>query len=261
MIGRMRKLTPHVARVGALALFAALGLGGCSGSFSPSSLKNETADIGQSGAVTQSEQAAAPAPSARPYFEALASNDPVVMTQAEELSVPDSDAQAYAVYLAGTVQADQDSGYDTAPRQVKKIKGGFAMCGDSTDQGTSCSEYTNMVHQDDLVETFDAGGSPLSGRISLGDGEVKLLGDSGQVSLVAAYHSIAGDVVAVFEVESSPGGRLYQADSGIGPTALDEGESAYYTFYFKDSKFGGEVTISALAGDGYEAASAAFATQ
>lgn len=274
MIERMLKMKSYGARVGVVvALLAMLGLGACSQSPSSPSGKDEAGSGTQSSEVAQSEEGATSQVQPGAYFEALASNDPVIMAQAVELAVPGSDAEAYAVYLTATAQAEVDSGYTKEPRQVKEIWSGFAMCGDSDGQGESCSEYTHVEYQGDLIENFDAGGSPLTGRISLGDGEFRSMGDGGEIAFVAAYHSIAGDVVAVFELIShryalwptatyvSPGNRQHIADSGIGPRALNREESATYAFYFKDAKFGGDVTVSATDGNGWELESVTFATQ
>lgn len=259
----------------ALLLIAVLGLGACS-SDSPSSPTEDAAvNVVQSQETPQSEEEPDGPSQAelQAYFEALASEDPGVMAEAVDMAAPGSNAQAYAIYLSAVAQADRDGGYSTDPSSVKPIEGGFEICSAGISDQDSCNEYTNVQHEGDQIADFDTGGKPLSGRLSLGSGEAEPLGDVGSATMVAAYESISGAVVVVFEVSSTdegmwvtatyvaPSGRQAEPTMMGGPINLGDGAFANNVFAFEGAEFGGQIKLTAINGDGFESGTAAFATQ
>ena len=260
----------------ALASVASLGLSACSGDAPSSPAEDSAANVVQSAEVEDPQSEEEPeGPSQaelKAYFEALASGDPGTMAEAVEMAAPGSNAEAYAIYLAAASQADRDGGYSAEPQTVKTVDGGFETCTDGTGDDT-CSVYTNIQHDGEKIADFDAGDYPLAGRLSLGNGEAQALGTAGEATLVAAYKSISGYVVAVFEISSAtpgmwpmatytaPDGRQSQETMRSGPTELGEGAFANYAFFFEGAEFGGQVRLEAIDGNGYDAGEATFATQ
>ena len=266
---------PRVRNGLAFVLLAAFAVGGCSSEAPSSPASGSAANVVQSSDAAQSaEKEEGPSQeSLKAYFEALGSTDPGIAGEAIEMAAPGSNAQAYAIYITAGIQSNRDAGYSNEPQTVKVIEGGFALCYEGQGED-GCSEYTNIQHEGDQIADFDAGGSPLAGRLSLGSGEAQALGSVGEATMVAAYKSIRGDVVVMFEVSSAsdgmwitpiytaPDGRQSQVSGIAGPTELNAGAFANYTFTFEGAQFGGEVRVDAIGGpDAYEEGSATFATQ
>lgn len=260
----------------ALAVAAAPALIGCSSEPPSVPADNAAANVIQSDEKSEEPQSEEPeGPSQAEllaYFEALATSDPGMMTDAVEMAAPGSNAQAYAVYLRGVAQSDRDGGYPTEPQTAKQIEGGFQLCS-GVGSSEECSDYTNIQHDGAQIADFYTGGNPLAGRISLGSGEAQSLGEAGSASLVAAYRSNAGAVVVVFEISSSsdgmwatatytaPDGRQASSSLMTGPAELGSGAFANYTYFFEGAEFGGQVSLQAIDGNGYDAGSASFPTQ
>lgn len=260
----------------ALAVSIAPVLVGCSSGSPSVPADDATANVIQSdeqSAEPQSEEPEGPSEAdVRAYFEALATYDPAVMTDAVELAAPGSNAQAYAIYLRGIAQSDRDGGYPAQPSTVTRIEDGYQVCEDAG-SGEECADYTNIQHDGDQIADFYTGGDPLSGRLSLGSGEAQPLGEAGSATLVAAYKSIAGAVVVVFEVSSNtdgmwavatytaPDGRQANASRTSGPSDLGSGAFANYTYIFEGAEFGGQVSLRAIDGNGYDAGKASFSTE
>ena len=274
-ISFMKTTRSHRLSIGAaLVLAVTLGIGACSGKPASTPTEDSTANVVQSEEEeAQPEEVDGPTQAElQAYFEALATADPGKMAEAVEMAAPGSNAQAYAIYLTGSAQADRDAGYTTEVQEVETIEGGFAFCPEGVSENP-CSEFTNIQHDGNQIADFDAGGVPLTGRLSLGNGEAQPLGGAGEATMVAAYKSISGAVVAVFEVSSAsdglwvtatytaPDGRQSNSTQWSGPTDLKAGAFANYSFYFAGAEFGGTVELKAIKGDGYDGGTAAFPTQ
>gem|GEM_PF-2979592 len=196
------------------------------------------------------------------YFAAVAGTDPVELKRvADELTAPGSNAYAYAIEQAASNQAVLDGGRPLEPQDLEAIEGGFALCPLATTGGDdACSEFTNLKYVDGKLADFDAGGSPLAGRITLGNGEGVALGNVASVNFIAAYRSISGAVWVVVEVRSNvdglsisygstyqaPDGRQADATDVIGPSELRSGSLANYAFVFQGAEFGGRLSIEAF---------------
>lgn len=215
--------------------------------------------------VTSNEPAPTVAPAAptneelTDYFAAVAQGDPVELKRvAETLAAPDSNAYAYAIEQAAVNQAMLDGGWSAEAQDLETIEGGFAMCAAMPVAGEeTCSEFTNLTYVDGRLADFDAGGSPLAGRISLGNGESVALGDAATATFIAAYRSIAGAVYVVVEIRSNvdgltvPFASTYRAPDGrqadptdvVGPYELGSGSLANYAFVFQGAEFGGTLDL------------------
>ncbi len=270
---------PKISVSVALALGVTFAAGACSSEPSSSPAENPTANVVQSNDAAQSDAQAeeeVDGPTQAEllaYFEALTSGNPSAISEAVEMAAPGSNAQAYAIYRRGTAQADLDGGFTNQPSKVTAIEGGFKSCDDGASSGDSCFEFTNIQHDGEQIADFDAGGTPLAGRLSLGNGEIQPLGEAGSASMLAAFKASSGAVVAVFEVSAAvdgmwvtatytaPDGRQSQSTLMSGPTDLGAGAFANYSYVFEGADFGGQVHLEAIDGNGYDAGSATFATQ
>jgi hypothetical protein len=192
----------------------------------------------------------------RKYFEYLATYDPAEMRKAVKLAAPKSNAAAYAIYMTASSQADLDAGITFDPGTVKSVDKGFALC-DEEESGDKCNEFTKITYSRGKIADFNAGGRPLAKRITLGNGETKKLGPIADTKMIAAYNSIAGDLVVVFEIKAlqdkfwisgatlvTPEGRQSENTEKTGPEKLQEGALANYSVVFKGADIGGKVTLS-----------------
>jgi hypothetical protein len=250
----------------AVVLTAAVVLAGCTASIATPSPTDVAAPVVTPAAPSNEVLAE--------YFAAVASQDPTELRRvADEIAAPESNAYAYAIEQAGVSQAIQDAGYPLYEQKIKTIAGGFALCEVDTAEDAPCSEYTNLTYTDGKLADFDAGGEPLTGRISLGDGTAVPLGDLGTVTFIAAYRSIAGAVFVVVDIRSNidglspsysssyiaPDGRQANAAEVTGPTELSAGALGTYFFAFDGAVFGGTLKISAFNAN-YDEVSADIAT-
>lgn len=207
------------------------------------------------------------------YFEAIASSDPKVVERAVGMAAPGSNAEAYAIYLAAARQSAKEAGVPIDAEVVEPTEAGFALCPEAPTEEEPCTEFTGFQYDGDKIADFHTGGDPLAGRLSLGDGEVVPLGDLGDASLIAAYRSVAGYVVTVFEMRASshdvfpvatyigPDGRQTDAAFMYGPTDLNAGALANYSFYFDGAEFGGEVLVGLMNDFGLSSGSVGFQTE
>ncbi len=262
--------------VSAAALVGVLTLSGCSGTPESTPATDATANVVQSEATPSEAQSAQDGPSEadiKTYFEKLATGDPKIAAEAAELAAPDSNAFAYATYLGASIQAGRDGGFPSEKSTVKKIDDGFSMCPAVVTAENPCSEFTDIQHVDGRIADFNAGGEPLSGRISLGNGESQPLGDLGNATLVASYKSIAGAVVVVFDVTSesdglsfsasyiAPDGRQSQTTMMGGPIQLAIGAFGTYAFFFEGAEYGGSVSLKPYSSSSFDTPSVTFATR
>jgi len=230
-----------------------IALSGCGGSgdpkVSPTTAGNASAAVEPADSDTGVDADNA----AKKYFELLATNEAADAKQAASLAAPGSNAQAYAIYQEAGSQAALDAGdAQSNPAQTTKvIEGGFANCTDDGD----CGNYTAIQMADGRIANFNAGDSSLKGRITVGNGKFKPLGD-GKIRMVAAYKSITGYVVVQFEIKSgatplslgysavyrSPNGRQMETDDLTNPDSLAADSLTNVSATFKGADFGGQVT-------------------
>lgn len=210
----------------------------------------------------------------RDYFAAVWSDDATKTKQAIKMAAPDSNAEAYAIYLAGASQSVLDSG-QAEPRTepVEEIEGGFKQC-DRLDDGTDdCSEATDIVYVDGKIADFSTGGTPIGERLVTGTGKPHRLGDLGEATLIAAYRTAKGDLYAVFEIKSNanklginydtnyiaPNGRQTQNGGVTAPTELGKGALANATLVFEGAEFGGKLRLNVYSAEGnFKTATAEF---
>lgn len=241
-----------------------VALGGCSSD--PVSTATQSADAAVvQPEVPQSEpQSAQSGPSQEDlvaYFEKLASDDPKVVAEAIELAAPGSNAAAYATYLSATTQAKRDAGIQPGESVIEPIDGGFSMCYEEPGPGDNCFEYTNIQHVGDKIADFEPGGTPLTGRLSLGNGEPHPLGEVATANLIASYKASGGSVVVVCDITSqasgllvdasyiAPDGRQSQVTAVEGPSNLTEGSFGTYSFFFDGAEYGGQIVLKAYSDD------------
>lgn len=192
------------------------------------------------------------------YFSAVAKGDPVELSRvATELTVPGSNAFAYATEQAAVAQAYRDSGQTGFAQQLEQIEGGYSTCG-TFDGELSCTDFTELEASDGRLADFLAGGTPLDGRLAIGSGDAVALGALAQVEFLAAYRSVAGIMWVIVEVRSevdglstvlgrykAPDGRQADPTGLVGPIELSAGGIANYAFAFDGAAFGGVLTVSA----------------
>lgn len=217
---------------------------------------------------------APPAHELKEYFEAAWSDDVIKTKQAVEMAAPGSNAEAYAIYLAGTAQAALDAGQaalDTNP--VEEVDGGFKQCRKLEDGADKCSEATNIKYVDGKIADFNTGGAPIGDRLVIGNGKAHPLGDLGKARLIAAYRTAEGNLYAVFEVRSkvnglginfdtsyvAPNGRQTQNGGATSPSEWRKGALANATILFQGAEFGGTLHLNVFTSTGnYDTASAEF---
>lgn len=272
-------MNPFKKLLPALSLAGFLALAGCSSSPTSTPAEDATANIVQSEesdaqSAPQSEEPVGPSEAdLQAYFGALATDNPPEIAEAASLAAPGSIAYAYATYLAAAQQASRDAGLQANPGTSSPIENGFEMCPVTVTEDNPCVEYTNIQHDGDKVADFDVNGQSLHGRLSLGSGEVKPLGELASMELIASYKTASGHVVGVFEVRSqsdglsmwatyvAPDGRQQDMVAVNGPSMLSNGALANYMFWFEGAEFGGTIKVEGLSDDSYETSSVEFATQ
>lgn len=226
-----------------------LALAGCSNAPLSAPTDSATAAVARSSntptSEPQSEEASPSGEELKAYFEALATDDPNRMLDAKDLAAPDSNAEAYAIYLSASAQAQRDGGLQKPPSNASKIEGGFSLCPAVVATGEGCFKYTNIEHDGDRIANFNAGGTPISDRLALGNGKSQPLGEIGQAKLIASYKTISDNVAIVFEVVSksnglflvatyvAPNGRQSESAASNGPMNLSYGSFDNYVFYFE----------------------------
>lgn len=212
--------------------------------------------------ATTETSTVAPADNSAEYFELLATFDIGDAASAAELAPPGSQAAAYATFWSAYEQAALDSGWDLSEyvEPLQTTPTGFTLC---PPVGGKCEEVSDIqVTEDGKIATFTVSGHELGDVLTIGNGKSQPLGD-GQVKMLAAYHSPAGDVVVVFEVKSgktalslsyvqdyrSPGGRKMEDTDSLRPSDLPPNSLANVSFTFAKTEFGGDVTYRAYPAD------------
>lgn len=208
------------------------------------------------------------------YFEAVWSDDAIKTKQAVEMAAPGSNAEAYAIYLAGVAQSALDAG-EAVPdtNQVEEIDGGFRQCQKLEDGSDDCSEATGIKYVDGKIADFNTGGTPIGDRLVVGSGRPQPLGDLGKARLIGGYRTAEGNLYAVFEITSkvnglginsdtsyiAPNGRQTQNGGATSPSEWRKGALANATLLFQGAEFGGTLRLNVFTTTGdFDAASAEF---
>lgn len=256
----MRALRPSIIAVATVVIFS-----GCSSDASTDNASIPGPAPSASASVSpqpQEEVDAEPTlQEIAPFFAAIVGGDPATIRSAsEELAAPGSNAHTYATYYAGYTQAMRDAGLGSETGQeLETLQDGFNICGADLDGSRKCDEFGNFTYSGGLLTDFDAGGTPIAGRIIPGSGEALPLGASGTVKLLAAYRSIANYVIFVVEVQSAVNqltvsySSTYQAPDGrqsdpaelVGPFELRAGSLANYALVYPGAEFGGTLRLEA----------------
>ncbi len=199
------------------------------------------------------------------YFEAVWSEDVTKTKQAIKMAAPGSNAEAYAIYLAGSAQSALDAGEAAAAGgEVEEIADGFKQCQQLDDGSDYCSEATEIVYADGKIADFSTGGTPIRDRLIVGNGRSRPLGKLGQATLIAAYRTSEGDLFAVFEIRSkvdglginydtnyiAPNGRQTQNGGATVPSELGRGALANATIVFEGAEFGGTIRLNVFTSTG-----------
>lgn len=208
------------------------------------------------------------------YFEAAWSEDAAKTKRAVEMAASGSNAEAYAIYLAGSAQAALDAGQASADTsEIEDIEGGFKQCQKLDDGSDYCSEATGIEYVDGKVADFNTGGTPIGDRLVVGTGKARPLGDLGKATLIAAYRTAEGNLFAVLEIKSNvdglginydtnyiaANGRQTQNSGATAPSELGKGALANATIVFQGAEFGGMLRLNVYTSKGnYDTASAEF---
>jgi hypothetical protein len=188
----------------------------------------------------------------------MASCDPKKQrAAAQDYAAPGSNAYAYAIEQAAVYQAYLDGGLSVTASELETTPDGFQLCWTDSAQSKTCNDFNNLTYTDGKLADFNAGGMPLAGRLSLGDGTAVPVGDMATATLIAAYVSIAGALYVIVEIRSNidelrvaytsyyraPDGR--QADVGqiIGPNYLNTDSLANFALVFNGAEFGGTLNL------------------
>lgn len=191
------------------------------------------------------------------FMETIANQDPSELEAAQEYVVEGSPADDYLLYSAHNADSAIDGGITGEPNvEVNPIEGGFEIC--DTFQGEeTCAAYTDFVGESGKIYSFNAGGSPLEEKLTVGSGtEIEGPGGS-SVELVAAYENAYGTHLFVayklrsgtqdldFPMVSYRGadGRQSQVESLQGGTSLAPESMSHYTAAFPGAELGGELLL------------------
>jgi hypothetical protein len=240
-------MSPRLLLPGALVF--ALTLAGCSATTAPT---EGTAASEEINVLTS-------------YFEAvLTTTSPADIIKGKDFAAPGSNAEAYAIEQSAHNQAKLDAGLLEDSEGVVLFEEGEVLYCDpgydfpDVDRADYCVSYTNFEFVDGKLAEFDAGGTPLEGRISLGDPEPIMIGNIGQATVIASYETVGGDLVIVLEVTSATSlmgwgtydtvyvgvdGRQMLNSSADGPYELKDGRTANIAFLFSEAKIGGQLEV------------------
>jgi hypothetical protein len=174
----------------------------------------------------------------------------------------------YVRFQAAATQAAAASGSPIPAQSVTPVPGGYNLCGDDGNGGTSCVAYTAFQHNAaGRITGVSVGGQPVAGRIATGPDNT---GSTLAITNVEAYRVVSsGQVDVTFTVKNissaaltgSPpflaifnptgGGQFNEDDnSSILPGSLQPGESAAAVAVFDTHAITG--TFSLRTNDGYE---------
>jgi hypothetical protein len=244
---------------GAVLVAALVFTAGCGGG-SPAEPASSSDSASVAPAATTS---AAPTPKevdAKPYFEALASQDPTAMAAARRAASPGSLAMAYMAHQLNGVNADLDAGYEATVATLSEKGDGFQTCSDDAETGKqNCFTYDKFkVDADGRLAGFSTSGKPLAGRIVLGSGNA-VDSPAAKVTLLSAYQTVGGYLVVAVKIRTkgsavaffdpvatyrAPNGQQRSQSGQSGSQDFGADSQGTRTFFFKGPlKFGGTMTL------------------
>jgi hypothetical protein len=206
-----------------------------------------------------------PKDAAEGYFSAIAAINPEDTLAATEFAVPGSNAEAYAIEQAANKQAQMDGGNLDQTKSELIFKSDMVIiCPEGIDlkdpeQVEMCPSFSNLEFDGDKLVSFDAGGSPLEGRLVLGDGADIPIGDFGTAKYISSYVSMTGNLVIILEITSntseltastydsiylSATGRQVELSSWDGPDSLKQGRTGNVAYVFSGAEIGGNLEAS-----------------
>lgn len=199
------------------------------------------------------------------YFGRHALAQPDERLAAKEFAASGSNAEKYAIQQSRAVQASLDGGtFDPTVSEPVWQGTDFYSCDPAHKQPDVlfedvCASYSNFSFDENRLADFNAGPSPLEGRILVWDGEVYEIGDIGTFELLSAYVSIAGTLWVTAEVVSTTeelnieswqsvylieDGRQIANSGSDGPSELKEGRRAYMSLLFAGATIGGDLEVN-----------------
>lgn len=199
------------------------------------------------------------------YFGRHALAQPDEKLEAKEFAVPGSNAEAYAIQQSRSVQASLDGGdFDSTVYELVWQGMDFYSCDPVYKNPDvllqdACYSYSDFTFEGNLLADFNAGPSPLEGRILVWDGEVYEIGDIGTFELLSAYVSISGSLWVTAEVVSTTeelnieswqsvyligDGRQIANSGSDGPSELKEDRRGYVSLLFAGAAIGGDLEVN-----------------
>jgi hypothetical protein len=214
-------------------------------------------DTGKPAEASSTSTTTPRAPDAKPYFDAIASNDPVVMERAKASAAPGS---AAALYLDYSEIADTQRG----PAQITYDGGIVSIC-ETAGAAKTCTKYSGIeVDSSNRVTRFVVGDIPLEQRIR-GAGPAASTGPM-TANVHVAYEANAGSLWILVDVKNigsndlhpypseaayiAADGHQVKADGADGPQTIAPGATATVIAAFPNQKFGGSLRLTGYAGAG-----------
>jgi len=199
------------------------------------------------------------------YFSAHALAQPEDRIKARDFAFPGSNAEAYAIQQSQSTQAQLDGGaFDATINDLVFREGGFFNCSPRWKNPDvlfedACSGYSEFAFEGNRLADFNAGPTPLEGRIFMGSGEVLEIGSIGTIKVLSAYETIGGYLWLTTEVVSNTeelnietwrsvyvvgGDRQVDNSGSEGPSNIKDGRRAYVSFLFSGARIGGELEVN-----------------
>jgi hypothetical protein len=257
-------------RMGAALASAMMLAAACQSETPPVVEEDSTGESASEESATDDEPEPAPDPEAEPepepepepgeaaeaalaYFEALGESRPASLLEMVDLAAEGSPAELYARFQHAFTEARQQEGWPTETQEAYVTDEGVDLCF-PPEVDEPCWFYRDLVVRDGQLANFTVNGEPIEDRLFAGDAS----DETGDVvaELVAAYHTITGDVlVVILDVENGSADdvslSIYSADyltadnrqvsasDAVGPVELRAGSSAYVALIFPSQGIGG----------------------
>lgn len=164
------------------------------------------------------------------YFISVFSGNPKEFAELEAMTAPDSPAAAYLAFQREAAETAAELGIELARATVYLTPRGPRMC---PTPDAPCSEFTDIVVSEGLVEAFSVDGVPIVDRVGVA-GDPVAVGDT-MLRVAAAYRTISGDALAIYlEIDST------------SPVALDLGTATYIAADGTQTAVGVDDSIGAI---------------
>lgn len=164
------------------------------------------------------------------YFISVFSGNPKEFAELEAMTAPGSPAAAYLAFQREASETAAELGIELARATVYLTPRGPRMC---PTPDSPCSEFTDIVVSEGLVEAFSVDGVPIVDRVGVA-GDPVAVGDT-MLRVAAAYRTISGDALAIYlEIDST------------SPVALDLGTATYIAADGTQTAVGVDDSIGAI---------------